>query len=269
MIPKTIHYCWFGRGPLPRLAFECIESWRKFLPDHEIKLWNEDNFDINICHYTSQAYKAGKYAFVSDYARFWILYNHGGIYFDTDVKLLAPIKDILQLGAFMGTETNGTETGHAWARVNPGIGMAAEQGMPMLRELIGRYNTYRFIDCNNVLNLKTIVEYTTEYLKAHGFPNELTEMIHCCGFNIYPKEYFSPRSIDSRNTTITPETRSIHLFTNTWGQQKTFGKLISHIKLLLLNHILPTSYIVRRLQYNKALRDKYFDEHYIIHDDND
>ncbi len=101
MIPKTIHYCWFGRGPLPRLAFECIESWRKFLPDHEIKLWNEDNFDINICHYTSQAYKAGKYAFVSDYARFWILYNHGGIYFDTDVKLLAPINDILQLGIYV------------------------------------------------------------------------------------------------------------------------------------------------------------------------
>ena len=80
MIPKVIHYCWFGRNPLPELAIKCIESWKKYFPDYEIIEWNEDNFDVNIIPYTQEAYKAKKYAFVSDYARFWILYNHGGGY---------------------------------------------------------------------------------------------------------------------------------------------------------------------------------------------
>ena len=85
MIPKIIHYCWFGRKPLPELASKCIASWKKFLPDYEIKEWNEDNFDVNQIPYTDQAYKSKKYAFVSDYARFKIMYENGGIYFDTDV----------------------------------------------------------------------------------------------------------------------------------------------------------------------------------------
>ena len=81
MIPKVIHYCWFGGNPLPKSAQKCIASWRKYLPDYEIKEWNESNFDVNIIPYTAEAYKAKKYAFVSDYARFWILYKYGGLYF--------------------------------------------------------------------------------------------------------------------------------------------------------------------------------------------
>lgn len=106
MIPKIIHYCWFGRGPLPELAQKCITSWKKYLPDYEIKEWNEDNFDVNIIPYTAEAYKAKKYAFVSDYARFWILYKFGGIYFDTDVEVIRPIDDIVERGNFMGFETD-------------------------------------------------------------------------------------------------------------------------------------------------------------------
>ena len=87
MIPKVIHYCWFGRNPLPKSAQKCIASWRKYLPDYEIKEWNESNFDVNIIPYTAEAYKAKKYAFVSDYARFWILYKYGGLYFDMAPKL--------------------------------------------------------------------------------------------------------------------------------------------------------------------------------------
>ena len=85
MIPKIVHYCWFGRNPLPPLAQTCIASWRKFLPDYDIREWNEDNFDVNSIPYTAEAYRQKKYAFVSDYARFWILYHHGGLYFDTDM----------------------------------------------------------------------------------------------------------------------------------------------------------------------------------------
>ena len=102
MIPKKIHYCWFGRGPLPDLAKKCIASWRKYLPEYEIKEWNEDNFDVHCIPYCSEAYDAGKYAFVSDYARFKILYEYGGLYFDTDVEVIKAMDDIISRGPFMG-----------------------------------------------------------------------------------------------------------------------------------------------------------------------
>lgn len=105
-IPKVIHYCWFGGNPLPSLAEKCIASWRKYLPDYEIKRWDESNFDVNIIPYTKQAYEAKKYAFVSDYARFWILYNYGGLYFDTDVEVIRSMDDIIAAGPFMGCENS-------------------------------------------------------------------------------------------------------------------------------------------------------------------
>ena len=125
-IPKVIHYCWFGRNPLPEMAIKCIESWKKFLPDYEIKEWNEDNFDIRINPYVEEAYHMKKYAFVSDFARFWVLYNYGGIYFDVDVELLKPIDDILAKGPFMGLE--GFESWYKYrdlkAAPAAGLGMA-------------------------------------------------------------------------------------------------------------------------------------------------
>ena len=96
MIPRTIHYCWFGGNPLPKSAVKCIDSWKRFFPDYEIKEWNESNFDVNAIDYTRQAYERKKYAFVSDYARFWLLYNYGGLYFDTDVEVIRPMDDIIE-----------------------------------------------------------------------------------------------------------------------------------------------------------------------------
>ena len=104
MIPKIIHYCWFGGNPLPELAVKCIESWKKYCPDYEIKRWDESNFDLNCCDYVKEAYQAKKWAFVSDYVRFKVLYDEGGLYFDTDVELIKPIDDILACGPFMGVE---------------------------------------------------------------------------------------------------------------------------------------------------------------------
>lgn len=102
-IPTVIHYCWFGGKPLPALAVKCIESWKKYLPDYEIKRWDESNFDVNLIPYTQQAYEAKKYAFVSDYARFWILYKYGGLYFDTDVEVIKPMDDLIAAGPFMSS----------------------------------------------------------------------------------------------------------------------------------------------------------------------
>ena len=104
MIPKIIHYCWFGGNPLPDLAVKCIDSWKKYCPDYEIKRWDESNFNLNCCDYVKEAYRAKKWAFVSDYARFKVLYDEGGLYFDTDVELIKPIDDILARGPFMGVE---------------------------------------------------------------------------------------------------------------------------------------------------------------------
>lgn len=104
MIPKIIHYCWFGGNPLPEMAVKCIESWKKYCPDYEIKRWDESNFDLNCCNYVKEACQAKKWAFVSDYVRFKVLYDEGGLYFDTDVELIKPIDDILERGPFMGVE---------------------------------------------------------------------------------------------------------------------------------------------------------------------
>ena len=124
MIPKIIHYCWFGRGEKPALAKKCIASWRKFFPDYEIKEWNEGNFDVNIIPYTAEAYACKKYAFVSDYARFWVLYKYGGLYFDTDVEVIRPMDDIVARGPFMGIETPAT-FGNL-PNVAPGLGLGGK-----------------------------------------------------------------------------------------------------------------------------------------------
>lgn len=265
MIPKIIHYCWFGRGPMPEIAKECIESWEKFLPDYEIRLWNEDNFDVNICTYTSEAYQAKKYAFVSDYARLWVLYKYGGLYFDTDVKLLASPLNILAAGPYMGAETNGNESPVSKATVNPGLGMGAEAGMSFLKIMLDRYDTYRFISlADSSLNLKTIVEYTTELLHESDFPDKITEKIKCAGFNIYPKDFFSPRSLDGRKTVITPRTVSIHLFANTWGNKSFYAKAISRIKEFSMKHILPSSITTKILERNRQKRNAYFNSNFKI-----
>ena len=104
MIPKIIHYCWFGRGPMPPMALKCIESWHRFMPDYEYKLWNEDNFDVNSVPYVKEAYEARKFAFVTDYVRLYALYTEGGIYMDTDVEVLKPYDDLLGLSGFTGYE---------------------------------------------------------------------------------------------------------------------------------------------------------------------
>ena len=140
-IPKVIHYCWFGRKQLPKDAVDCIESWKKYYPDYEIVEWNEDNFNVNICDYVKEAYAEKKWAFVSDYARFWILYNYGGLYFDTDVEVIKRASDIIAKGSFMGNEY-GLEQNTVL--VNPGLGMGAEKGLAFFKTVLDYYNNIHF-----------------------------------------------------------------------------------------------------------------------------
>lgn len=221
MIPKVIHYCWFGNNPLPALAVKCIESWKKFFPDYEIKEWNEANYDVHSIPYIHEAYEAKKYAFVSDYARFDILYRYGGLYFDTDVEVIKSMDDIIAKGPFMGCETDADRLG-----VNPGLGLGVNPGIGLYGELLQLYAGLHFVRTDGSLNLKTVVEYTTELLYKHGLKNA-NGIQECAGVWIYPQEYFCPISVDDGKLRITSNTVSIHHYAQSWQSPiRKYGRKI-------------------------------------------
>ena len=131
-IPKIIHYCWFGGGPISAESQKCMESWKKYCPDYKIIEWNDQNFDISTNRYAQQAYAAKKYAFVSDYARLAVLYEYGGIYLDTDVELVRPLDELLELPGFMGFQTNN--------EVATGLGFGARKGNSVVQALLRDYD---------------------------------------------------------------------------------------------------------------------------------
>ena len=229
MIPKIIHYCWFGRGPLPELAQKCIASWKKYLPDYEIKEWNEDNFDVNIIPYTAEAYKAKKYAFVSDYARFWILYQYGGIYFDTDVEVIRPIDDIISRGNFMGCETDASKDGSDAASVAPGLGMGGNPGLGIIKKMLDFYEGRHFEFIPGGIGQLTIVHITTEVLLKAGL--KLQQGIQKVdNIWIYPAEYFCPINLKTDRIHVKPNTRTIHHYAGTWQDKHfSFKELIKKV----------------------------------------
>ena len=212
MISKKIHYCWFGGNPLPDDALKCIQSWKKYFPDFEIVEWNESNFDIHSCQYIEEAYQCKKWAFVSDFARFKILYENGGVYFDTDVEVIKSFDYILKQGQFMGKEAN--IDSHDYV-VNPGLGLAAEKGDSFCKSVIDYYKRLHF-DNDNVV---TICEHVTNLLKLHGYKGD-NSIEKICGFNLYPQEFFCPKNYYTNELSITPSTHSIHHYSNSWSSTK-------------------------------------------------
>lgn len=217
MIPKIIHYCWFGRNPLPELAIKCIASWKKYLPEYEIKEWNEDNFDVNMIPYIEEAYSAKKYAFVSDYARFWILYKYGGLYFDTDVEVIKPFDEIVNKGPFMGCETATDNNGTLPIKVAPGLGLGAPANMEIYKVFLDYYDSQHFIGPNGTMNTNTtVVDHISSVLRKHGLVN--TNEIQKVGeLTIYPREYFCPIDVNTNRLHITPKTYSIHHYAGSWA----------------------------------------------------
>jgi hypothetical protein len=214
MIPSVIHYCWFGNNEIPKTARKCIASWKEFLPGYEIIEWNETNFDVNISPYTAEAYKVGKYAFVSDYARYWVLNKYGGVYFDTDVELIKPLRSVLEQGGFLGREAG---TG---GKVAPGLGMAIEPGHIICRNVLDEYNKQFFINKDGSYNQKTIVNYTTEVLDKFGLiRDDLLQEIE--GIYIYPSDYFCPMDSTTGIIRITENTFSIHHYDCSWMNHKS------------------------------------------------
>lgn len=215
MIPKKIHYCWFGRNPLPESAIKCINSWRKFFPEYEILEWNEDNFDVNSIKYTQDAYAAAKYAFVSDYARFKVINEHGGIYFDTDIEIIKPFDDILSAGAFMGVEIDGKDSTGIYPIINPGLGFAAEPNLPIITKIVQAYDKLPFLNEEGEISKFTMIPLVSGMLRESGL--KTTDTIQrIAGLTIYPSEFFNPLDDATGILNITDNTHSIHWFTASW-----------------------------------------------------
>ena len=159
-IPKMVHYCWFGGKPKPQGVISCIKSWEKFCPDYKIVEWNEDNYDITKNKYMHEAWLEKKWAFVSDYSRLDIVYNHGGIYLDTDVELIKNIDYLLKAEAFMGFEDGKS--------VNTGLGFGAVKGFELIKELLELYENLDFINSDGSLNTVACPVYTTKHLISKG-----------------------------------------------------------------------------------------------------
>lgn len=208
MIPKKIHYCWFGKGEMPELTKKCINSWKKYLPDYELILWSEDNFDINSNQYVKEAYEAKKYAFVSDYVRLYSLYNYGGIYMDTDVEVLKTLDKYLEHSAFTGCEsdmmcvtgTMGAEKGHKW-----------------IGDLLDEYNDKKFILDDGSYNLATNTQMITKTTKdKYGWESKNKYQVLKGDLHIYPFEVFCAKDCTNGKIKSSNNTYTIHHFSGSW-----------------------------------------------------
>ena len=217
-IPKVIHYCWFGRGPKPQSVLDCIASWHKFMPDYQVKEWNEDNFDVSMTKYVEEAYRAGSYAHVSDVARFWILYNFGGVYFDTDIELLRSIDDIVSQGPFMGLEAAPEAKKRT---VNPGLGIAAPAGHPFYKKFLDFYDKRHFIRMDGK-STGTVTKAMSMLMEGlHFTPTHCENVFLIDDISIYPSEYFCPYNYYTGVLEKTDRTRSIHRYDSTWLDTNT------------------------------------------------
>lgn len=207
MIPKIIHYCWFGGNPLPKLAVDCIASWKKHLPDYIIVEWNESNFPIDDFIFAKQALEHKKFAFISDVCRLYALKKQGGIYMDTDVEVLKPLDDLLHHTAFSGFENDDF--------VPTGI-MASEKEGNWVNELLQYYDNNPFLNPDLSLKLTSNTFIITKMMVEKGFVmnNTLQQIDEYVTF--YPNDYFCPKSYKTGNIDLTKNSYCIHHFAKSW-----------------------------------------------------
>ena len=210
MIPKIIHYCWFGNTPKPESVQKCINSWKKHCPDYEIREWTEKDFDVSQNLYCQQAYKAQAWGFVPDYIRLWIIYNYGGIYLDTDVQVLKSFDSLLNHRAFVGFEK---DTGNY---VNLGQGFGAEIGNQFIADNMHLYDDLVFTLPDGTHNKVPSPVYTTRVLEQHGLIREGNQLQSLTYVTIYPADYFCPKSFQTGVVERTRNTYSIHQFDASW-----------------------------------------------------
>ncbi len=224
MIPKKIHYCWFGRGKKNKLFYKCLKSWKKYYPDFEIIEWNEDNFDVYSNQYMKEAYESKKWAFVSDYARLKILYDEGGIYFDTDVEALKRISDdILEKGYFAKERED---------KLTSGLGFGVYPKNDIIKYMLDDYKNIHFINEDGTFDLTACPERNTLSLVNRGYIiNEKNKMIG--DTYIFGPEYFCGWNLDVHKKNITDKTYTIHHYEGSWVSKK--DKRISKIRRVFVN----------------------------------
>jgi len=254
MIPKIIHYCWFGGNPLPKLAKKCIKSWKKFCPDYEIIRWDESNFDINSNQYVKEAYEAKKWAFVTDYVRLWAIYNYGGIYMDTDVEVIKPLDSFLECNGFTGFESN--------SFMVTGI-MAGAKDNHIYKKLLDYYKQRHFVKDDGTYDLTTNTVIITDILKDIGFlQNNNLQSIDF--FILYPSDYFCPKDWSTTIIKKTENTVCIHHFNASWWdatRRKSFKinlrkqKIKSFLKRFLGSKCYSMIMEIKRKIFNKNAKD--------------
>lgn len=212
-IPKTIHYCWFGRNPKPKLAEKCIKSWKKYCPDYEIIEWNEDNFDISAAPlYVRQAYEARKWAFVTDYVRLQVVYEYGGVYLDTDVELKKALDCLLGHKAYFGFENE--------KFINTGLGFGAEKELPILMEMMEDYQDVPFLLEDGTYDITPCPKRNTEVLLRHGLQLNGSKQILTGDILILPMVYLCPIDYETKKKRYTRETVSVHWFDASWQSEE-------------------------------------------------
>ena len=226
MIPKIIHYCWVGKNPKPQSVLYCIESWKKFCPDYEIKEWNESNYDFSKNLYMKQAYEAGKWGFVPDYARLDIVYQYGGIYLDTDVEIIKGFDTLLNQTAFMGFEN----TGDGEFFVNCGHGFGAEAHNEVIRQVRDFYKHVSFLNEDGTFNLLASPYFTTQSLRKLGLKQENQDQ-ELPGIMIYASDVLCPKNFRTGKMKITSRTVSIHHFTASWVDARIKEEMLHQQKI--------------------------------------
>lgn len=246
MIPKKIHYCWFGHNPLPEDAKKCISSWRKHLPDYEIIEWNEDNFDVTSNRYVKEAYESRKFAFVTDFVRLFALFNVGGIYMDTDVEVLKSYDPFLHHIAFSGFENNGyVPTGT----------MAAEKGSIWAKELLEQYENRKFIQDDGTFDLTTNTAVITNYMKDKGLVTNNTFQDFPGLVTMYPSDWFCPKDHGTGKIKLTENSVCIHHFACSWLDHTTTSFKLHLLKNKLIK-IFGDKFIIGFLNYTGLRRIK-------------
>lgn len=227
LIPKKIHYCWYGEDKLPEIANRCIESWRQYLPDYSFKRWDESNTNLTANRYIREAYKSGKYAFVSDYVRLKALYEEGGIYLDIDVELLSSLDPYLVHEAFLGFESTSLLSSSL-------IGTIIQH--PWIGALTEKYESMSFLTAKGLPDLTPNTILLTNYSKRQGLV--LNGKFQKFGrVTVYPKEVFSPKNYDDYYVEITDKTSAVHHFSGTWYTPLT--RWLMWVRVRIIKRFIP------------------------------